>query len=255
MVLKLWVRIPAAPGEITYPAFGFYLNQTGRPMVYGCSWPGAQIVIYNMKPNYTSIREHCNIWRNYLDVQDSWDNVKGILKFYGENRQNFASFSGPGGFSDPDQLLVGDYGLSLYQQKAQFGMWAMLASPLFMSVDLRTITPKAKAILLNRNVIAINQDPLGAQGIMLYGLVNSISVWLKPLAVSGSYAMAFLNEDNQGRPMPFSIHLADIGLTSSSGYNVTDVFENAHMGFYKPAASLDVLVDPTSIVIIKAVPL
>ena len=65
---------------------------------------------------------------------------------------------------------MGDYGLSYYQQKAQFGMWAMLASPLFMSVDLRTITPEAKAILLNRNVIAINQDPLGAQGIQLYGV-------------------------------------------------------------------------------------
>ena len=65
---------------------------------------------------------------------------------------------------------MGDYGLSIYQQKAQFGMWAMMTSPLFMSVDLRTIDPKAKAILLNKNIIAINQDPLGAQGIMLYGV-------------------------------------------------------------------------------------
>ena len=65
---------------------------------------------------------------------------------------------------------MGDFGLSYYQQKAQFGMWAMLASPLFMSVDLRTITPEAKAILLNKNVIAINQDPLGAQGVQLYGV-------------------------------------------------------------------------------------
>ncbi|XP_076468475.1 alpha-galactosidase A-like [Babylonia areolata] len=241
--------------DTSYPVFGFYLNQTGRPIVYCCSWAGAQVVIYHMQPNYTSIREHCNVWRNYLDVQDSWENVKGILKFYGANKQNFASFSGPGGFSDPDQLLMGDYGLSRYQQKAQFGMWAMLASPLFMSVDLRTITPEAKAILLNRHVIAINQDPLGAQGIMLYGLVDSISVWLKPLTPSGSYAIAFLNEDDQGRPMPFSIHLADIGLTSTNGYNVTDVFDNLNMGQYKPTSSLDVLVDPTSIVILKAVPL
>ena len=65
---------------------------------------------------------------------------------------------------------MGDYGLSYYQQKAQFGMWAMFASPLFMSVDLRTIVPEAKAILLNKNVIAINQDPLGAQGIEMYGV-------------------------------------------------------------------------------------
>lgn len=66
------------------------------------------------------------------------------------------------------QLIVGDFGLSYYQQKAQFGLWAMLASPLFMSVDLRTINPQAKSILLNKRVIAINQDPLGRQAVRLY---------------------------------------------------------------------------------------
>ncbi|KAK7097793.1 alpha-N-acetylgalactosaminidase-like [Littorina saxatilis] len=240
--------------DVSYPVFGFYLNKTGRPMVYCCSWAAAQVV-HGIQPNYASVREHCNVWRNYDDVQDSWDSVTNILKFYGENKQNFANFSGPGGFSDPDQLLLGDYGLSIYQQKAQFGMWAMLASPLFMSVDLRTIDPKAKAILLNKNVIAINQDPLGAQGIMLYGLPESLSVWRKPLAVPGSYAIAFLNQDNQGRAMPFEIHLGDIGLTNANGYNVTDVFDNLPRGQFKPTSSLGVLIDPTCIVILKAVPL
>lgn len=48
------------------------------------------------------------MWRNYDDVQDSWDSVTNILKFYGENKQNFANFSGPGGFSDPDQVSLID---------------------------------------------------------------------------------------------------------------------------------------------------
>ena len=61
------------------------------------------------QPNYASVRQHCNIWRNYIDVQDSWENVKQIFKFYGENKQNFASFSGPGGFSDPDQVCENKY--------------------------------------------------------------------------------------------------------------------------------------------------
>ena len=56
------------------------------------------------QPNYASVREHCNVWRNYIDIQDSWENVKNVFKFYGENKQNFANFSGPGGFSDPDQV-------------------------------------------------------------------------------------------------------------------------------------------------------
>ena len=89
----------------------------------------------------------------------------------------------------------------------------------------------------------------------LLQIVDSISVWLKPLAVKGSYAIAFLNEDDQGRATPFSIHLGDIGLTSANGYNVTDVFDNVHRGQYKPTSTLSVLIDPTSIVILKAVPI
>ena len=66
------------------------------------------------------------------------------------------------------QLIIGNFGLSYDQSRAQMAMWAILASPLFMSVDLRTIRPEMKAILLNKNVIAINQDPLGVQGRRIY---------------------------------------------------------------------------------------
>ncbi len=62
------------------------------------------------------------------------------------------------------QLIIGNFGLSYDQQRVQMAMWAIMASPLLMSVDLRTINPMSKALLQNKNVIAINQDPLGFQG-------------------------------------------------------------------------------------------
>ncbi len=62
------------------------------------------------------------------------------------------------------QLILGNFGLSGDQERVQMGMWAIMASPLIMSVDLRTIRNSSMALLLNRNVIAINQDPLGVQG-------------------------------------------------------------------------------------------
>jgi len=65
--------------------------------------------------------------------------------------------------------------MSQGQQQAQFGMWALMASPLFMSVDLRNIDAAAKEILLNKQVLDINQDPLGIQG---------IRVWKEPAPVS-----------------------------------------------------------------------
>ena len=71
-----------------------------------------------------------------------------------------------------EQLIVGDYGLSYDQQRVHMGMWAIMASPLLMSVDLRAIRPESKALLLNKGVIAINQDPLGVQGIRVMKVCN-----------------------------------------------------------------------------------
>ena len=65
------------------------------------------------------------------------------------------------------QLTIGNFGLSDNQERLQMGMWSILALPLMMSNDLRDIPPSSKAILQNRNLIAINQDRLGKQGIQI----------------------------------------------------------------------------------------
>ena len=62
------------------------------------------------------------------------------------------------------QLIIGNFGLSIYQQQSQMALWSIMASPLIMSVDLRTIRAESRALLQNRGALAINQDPLGVQG-------------------------------------------------------------------------------------------
>ena len=66
------------------------------------------------------------------------------------------------------QLIVGNFGLSYEQSKTQMAMWAIFAAPLLMSVDLRTIRPEYKAILINKKIISVNQDKLGIQGRRIY---------------------------------------------------------------------------------------
>ena len=63
------------------------------------------------------------------------------------------------------QLIIGNFGLSYDQSKTQMAIWSILAAPLIMSVDLRNMRPEFKYILQNRRVIAVNQDPLGIQGL------------------------------------------------------------------------------------------
>jgi len=82
-------------------------------------------------------------------------------------------YAGPGHFNDPDMLIIGNFGLSYEQSRTQMALWAILAAPLIMSNDLRSIKPEMKAILLNKNVIAINQDPLGMQGRLLSHVISS----------------------------------------------------------------------------------
>lgn len=64
----------------------------------------------------------------------------------------------------PPQLIAGDFGLSMEQSRSQMAMWAIMAAPLFMSNDLRTISSGARSILQNKVAIGINQDPMGIQG-------------------------------------------------------------------------------------------
>nr|XP_016794794.2 alpha-N-acetylgalactosaminidase isoform X6 [Pan troglodytes] len=62
------------------------------------------------------------------------------------------------------KLLIGNFGLSLEQSRAQMALWTVLAAPLLMSTDLRTISAQNMDILQNPLMIKINQDPLGIQG-------------------------------------------------------------------------------------------
>lgn len=70
------------------------------------------------------------------------------------------------------QLVIGNFGLSLYQSQAQMAIWSIMAAPLLLSVDLSDITPPFKEILQNKDAISINQDPLGIMGKLVHS-VNS----------------------------------------------------------------------------------
>lgn len=90
------------------------------------------------------------MWRNYDDIDDSWTSVNSIVKYFAENQDRIAPNAGPGHWNDPDMLLIGNFGISLEQSRAQMALWAILAAPLLMSNDLDNIRPEFQEILLNR---------------------------------------------------------------------------------------------------------
>ncbi|GLG93367.1 hypothetical protein R5R35_013776 [Gryllus longicercus] len=237
-----------------YPEFGYYLNRTGKAMIYSCSWPVYQIYA-GMSPNFSSIIQHCNLWRNFDDIQDSWASVESIIDYYGNNQDNIVPNAGPGHWNDPDMLIIGNFGLSYEQCKTQMALWAIMAAPLLMSVDLRTIRPEYKAILQNRKIIAVDQDPLGYQGRRIYKH-NNIEIWSRPITPIYqnyfSYAVAFVNRRTDGTPSDIAVTLRELGLSYPGGYSVEDLYEDVNYGVLTPQTKIKVKVNPSGVVILRA---
>jgi len=236
-----------------YPEFGYLLNQTGRSIVYSCSWPFYQLYAGRM-PNYDAIRKTCNLWRNFEDIQDSWQSVTSIIDYYGDNQDQLIPFAGPGNWNDPDMLIIGNFGLSYEQSRSQMALWAIMASPLLMSVDLRTIRPEFKAILQNREVIGINQDPLGIQGRRVHKR-DGIEIWVKHILPRNgdyySFAVAVLNRRVDGTPTKVSVQLKKIGLDFSEGYRIQELFDQTDYGLLYPDQTLRVQVNPSGVIMLK----
>ena len=226
-----------------YPAMSFWLNQTGRPILYSCSWPAYQEG--HTTPDYVKIAKYCNIWRNYGDISDSWASVASIIEFYGDDSTKFAEVAAPGSFNDPDMLIIGDYGLSYDQQRSQMALWCVMAAPLLVSVDLRSIRFESRDLLQNKGAIAINQDPLGIQGRRISKNGN-IQIWTRPVMPTGSVAFVFLNTGN-ATPSKVSIKLSDLGLTGQAGYRVDEVFTGASLGKMTSNSTISQNVNPTGV--------
>jgi len=229
-----------------YPAFGKILNETGRPMVYSCSWPAYQTD--HMVPDYKSIAKHCNLWRNWDDIQDSWTSVLSIIDWFAEHQDEFQQFAGPGNWNDPDMLIIGNFGLSYDQSRTQMALWAIMAAPLIMSTDLRTIRQEFKDILLNQDVIKINQDPLGIQGRRVKQ-IKKVDIFVRPIMPtfngSMSAAVALMYRSDDGTPIKVTFTPRSIGLIHSGGYIVKEVFESSNMGSVLPDTEIEVKVNPS----------
>jgi hypothetical protein len=228
--------------DVGYPKFGDFLNKTNRPMVYSCSWPAYQVGS-NIYPNYSLIANYCNLWRNYDDIDDTFDSVYSITEWYASQQDNLSIVHGPGNWNDPDMLIIGNYGLSYGQSKAQMALWSILAAPLIMSNDLRTIQSEFVDILKNKNMISINQDKLGVMGKRITK-VNSVEIWSKPL-VNDYTAFVFLNKEPYGTPVTVSISLNQLGLIRYKAYHFYESFSGNLTGSYQYDQVFKVNVDPS----------
>lgn len=235
----------AVEQELGYPLMSAALNATGHPIAFSCSWPAYQGGL-PPKVNYTQLGEICNLWRNYGDIQDSWDSVLNIIDWFFDHQDVLTPAAGPGRWNDPDMLIAGDFGLSTEQSRTQMALWAIMAAPLYMSNDLRNISAEARSILQNKMVISINQDAMGMQGRRIVKEKSGIEVFWRPLS-NGASALVFFSRRND-MPYRYRTSLSKLNYTPGS-YKVADVF-NGETYTLKSDTDFKLSVNPTGVVML-----
>lgn len=156
-----------------------------------------------------------NLWRTTGDINDSWNSMAEIAF----SQSKCAPGAGPGGWNDPDMLVVGHLGwgehphptgLTPNEQITHITMWSLLAAPLILGCDLSTLDPWTKALITNHDVIDIDQDPLGKPATRLLSTDEGAEVWSRPLW-DGSVAVGLMN---RGRtPMKITATMEQLGLS------------------------------------------
>jgi len=178
-----------------YPAAGAALQASGRNITYSCSWPAYLGSDESKKPFGAMIQAGCNLWRNWDDIQCSWGSLNSIIDHWGDYGEALQPWAGPGHWHDMDMLLIGAGCLTQDEERTQMAIWSISASPLIMGNDLRKVSADSKALLLNKDAIAVSQDALGKMGIRhkKFSSTSPTQVWYRELK-NGDVAVALYNK-------------------------------------------------------------
>ncbi len=173
------------------------LLNTGRPIVFSmCQYGWGKV--WEWGPQVGG-----DLWRTTGDIDDTYGRMTSI----GFREAGLSRYAGAGHWNDPDILEVGNGGMHFDEYRTHFSLWAILAAPLIAGNDLSNMTPETKSILLNREVIAVDQDPLGKQGDRAYA-AGPLEVWTKPLQ-NGAIAVGLFNRTSH--PANMTLNLEKIG--------------------------------------------
>jgi alpha-galactosidase len=172
-----------------YQIMGDALLATGRPIVYSLCQYGREDV-WKWGADVGG-----NLWRTTGDIRDAWESMARI----GFGQDTLARYARPGHWNDPDMLEIGNGGMSDDEYRTHMTLWSMLAAPLLAGNDLRTMSPAVRDILLNREVIAVDQDAMGRQGTRAWASGEQ-ELWLRPLA-GGEWAVAAFNRGAAAAPI------------------------------------------------------
>lgn len=227
-------------GELLYKRMSLALKNSGRDILFSaCNWGYDDV--------YSWIRESGpHMYRSTGDIQDSWESIKNIALSQLDKTPYTGSFC----HNDMDMLVVGMYGGSNSgwiankvggctdnEYKTHFALWCIMGSPLMIGCDVRKANDITKRILLNKDLIAINQDVEGRGAYRIKPEPNwfhtdEVFMLVKVLS-DGDLAIGFFNLSDSQREVPLLFW--DLGLPNASGVQLSlyDCWEQKELGVFK----------------------
>ncbi len=196
-----WCRSEGLNAKEAYTTMSKALKAAGRPIVFSlCEWG-------NNKP-WEWAANVGQLWRSTGDINNLFDGIKtygtwhanGVMTIV-DLQDTLRKYAGPNHWNDPDMLEVGN-GMTLGEDRTHFSIWCIMAAPLISGNDIRKMSKETRAILTDKDAIAIDQDALGIQGFK-YADKDSLQTWFKPLR-NGEWAVCFLNRSSIPKKVQFN---------------------------------------------------
>ncbi len=228
-----WCNTSTQNSIASYSIMRDALAKSGRPIVFSiCEWGSSKPWLW--------AKDVGNLWRTTGDIQDKWDikmkwGGNGVVEIL-DLQDGIEDASGPGHWNDPDMLEVGNGGMTATEYRAHFSLWCLMAAPLMAGNDIRSMTDEVRSILTNKEVIAVDQDPLGYQGRRVKRDGTS-EIWSKQMA-DGSRTVALLNRG--ASETEIRVAWTDIGYPDSVSATVRDLWAHQDRGSHQGGFSAKV---------------
>jgi alpha-galactosidase len=200
-----------------YQKMGDALANSGRSIVYSlCEYGMGNVQTWGPAVG-------ANLWRTTGDISDHWESMSRI----GFGQNDLAPYAAPGHWNDPDMLEIGNGGMTDDEYRTHMSLWSLLAAPLLAGNDLRSMSQATKDILLNRDVIAIDQDSLGKQATRI-AKDGDQEIWAKSLA-DGGVAVGVFNLGSTEASV--TLKAGDLKLSDSA--HARDIWGKKQVSFKK----------------------
>ena len=239
-----WCNHSTQNSEASYSIMRDALAKSGRPIVFSlCEWGSTKPWLW--------AKDVGNLWRATGDIGDKWDNHKkdeglGVVQII-DLEAGIESYAGPGHWNDPDMLEVGNGGMSATEYRSHFSLWALFAAPLLAGNDLRTMPAETHDILTNKDVIAVDQDPLGIQGHRVKKNGDS-EIWSKQMS-DGARAVVLLNRG--ASEATIAVSWTDLGYPETLSASIRDLWAHKDLGKQKGSYSATVPSHGVAMVLVK----